>query len=264
MKLKNKNHIIFSLQMLFFSFLFLSLIITEIINVIFIIHNLIVGSSFSILLILKILYYVYKTFFFVMFPFLCLIIADISLYGFLYKIKILSPDSPRTTPLCTIVTDWAILNLIFAHFSVYKADYNNYLFLIPSFTPFVLFLNLLSLIPEILLTITFCAILMNLYFGVENLVFGHIRSKRKDLITVLFHIIVIINGILAIPAIFEYLFLYNLNLYSFLISLTSGVFLTLSLKLIIYKKKIKYPFEAIEIWLGQNKKKVEKKKIINA
>ena len=235
---------------------------TEIINLIVIINNLLINSSLNLVFILKALYHCYKAFFFVMFPFLCLIIADVSLYGFLYKIKILSPNSPRTIPLCTIITDAAVLNLFLAHFSLYKLNYTTYLLFIPPFTPFILFFNIITLIPDILLVITFCAIFMNFYFGIENIVIGHIRSKRKDVITIIFHIIVIANGILAIPAIFEYLFLYQLNPFGFIFSLILGLCLTAFLKLFIHRKELKYPFEAIEIWLGQGEKSKKKKEIV--
>ena len=248
--------------MFFFSIIDIMMTITEILNLIVILDKLLINSTFTILILFKVLYHAYKAFFFVMFPFLCLIIADVSLYGFLYKIKILSPDSPRTAPVCTIVTDAAVLNLFLAHYSIYKPEYNTYLFFIPGFTPFILFFNFLTLLPEILLLITFFAIFMNLYFGVENLIIGHLRSKRTDFITVLFHIIIIINGILAFPAIFEYLLVYNLELYGFLFSLTIGLLLTGILKFFLYKKQLKYPFEAIEVWLGQKKPKKKKRKTL--
>lgn len=259
MKLKAKNHIVFSVQMLFFSIIDIMMSIIEILNLIIILDKLLINPSFTILILLKILYHGYKAFFFVMFPFLCLIIADVSLYGFLYKIKILSPDSPRTAPVCTIVTNLAVLNLFLAHYSIYKSRYNAYLLFIPGFTPFILLFNFLTLLPEILLIITFCAIFMNLYFGVENMIIGHLRSKRIDLVTVVFHIIIVINGLLAFPAIFEYLLVYTFELYGFLFSLTIGLLLTGILKLFLYKKQLKYPFEAIELWLGQRKTKNEKK-----
>ena len=172
--------------------------------------------------------------------------ASISLYAFIFILRVLDSNPAKTAPMCALAIDCSLINLFLYHYTLYKERYFAY---IAPYFPFSIYFHipsLISQISEILMIIAFFTIFLNLQFGIEGIYKSHKLKTNK--LTDLIHIILITNGILAILSIYLYTIILTINLIRIIISLIFALFLIGFFIFILRKIKIRYPIEAISIW----------------
>jgi hypothetical protein len=258
MNINTKNRLVFSLQLGFFIILYLIIIFIEINDL----YELYAGETlffpyFSALRDSSFYFEVFISNFFIYFTFVNQFIAGFSMYGFLFKLRIFEKDSPKTIPVCAISTDIAMINIFLTHFITYKDQYFAYFTIFPAISSLIPGIISVFQIPVIFLTIALLSMLMNIYYGLYSIKLGRAYHWSHSFITIFFHIIMLINGIIALISFIVYLIRFFIQIYSIILSIIIALTLFSFFIYLLVKKELKYPYEAIYQW--RNHKKIKKK-----
>ncbi|TXT67671.1 MAG: membrane protein of unknown function [Promethearchaeota archaeon] len=260
MNVKNKNRIVFSIQLVNFMILYLIIAFIEINGL----YDLYTGGweeipFFTRVTTIAVNWEIFISNFFIYFMFVNQFTAGFSVFGFIFKLRILEKDSIKTIPVCAISTDIAMLNIFQLHFALYRQQYYAYFSIFPNLSSLIPEILSLLQFPELILTITFLSMMMNFYYGIASIKLGREYDWAHSFITVFFHVIMLINGVIALLSIISYLNLYTIELYSFILGfIFSMVFFLLFLHL-LNKKQLKYPYEAIYKYRIHRKNKQKEK-----
>jgi hypothetical protein len=152
-----------------------------------------------------------------------------------------------------------MINLFFIHFIVYKQQYMRYFSIFSSFTSWIPAFFSVFQIPVIFLTISILSIIMNIYFGFYSMNLGRAYKWSRSFITILFHIIMIVNGIIATISFVMYMHYFSIELYSLFFSIIIALSIFSLFIYLLLKKELKYPYEAIYQYRNRNHKKRKEK-----
>ncbi len=236
MDAKTKNWIVYGFQLQFFCILSIIIIFFELVRL----FEVIFPPNFSVQ---EIVFSVSL----ITFMILNLGIASFSMYAFIFVLHILeSNQGARTLPVCALAIDCALINLFFYHFFFFKEQYFTYF--APYFPLSICFHipNLISQISEIFMIISFFTIFLNLEFGIDGINKSRIIKSNK--MTDLIHILMIINGVLAILFLYIYTYILTINLIGLIFSVIIALFLIGIFNFVLFKKQLGYPLEAIARW----------------
>jgi len=175
------------------------------------------------------------------------------MYGFLFKLKIFEKDSPKTIPVCAISTDIALINIFFTHFITYKHQYFAYFTIFPVISSVIPSIISVFQIPVIFLTIALLSMLMNIYYGLYSIKLGRAYRWAHSFITIFFHAIMLLNGIIAIIFFIVYIIRFFIQIYSLILSIIIALTSFSFFIYLLFKKELKYPYEAIYQWRNHNR-----------
>ncbi|MFX1273881.1 MAG: hypothetical protein ACFFBP_02970 [Promethearchaeota archaeon] len=167
-------------------------------------------------------------------------LASFSLYAFVFILRILESNPEKTTPICAMTLDVMIITQFLFHLSVHgQIRYSENLF--PSM--YYIIPNFFTQYSEIFLVSATFLIIMGLKFGIEGI--NKRRYIRPNFLSDFIHILMVLNAVLVIVLFIFLINVLRIDFIKFILSISVAIVIFSLLILIMKKKNIKFPINAI-------------------